>query len=79
MVDRGSTVAEDLYDSTSSNGTPSPINSFAARNASASRPSYVAPPTQLTANPVRPADAASRSSASIWPRSSCDQGGPARP
>src|SRR3954451_4380412 len=73
MVDNGSTVAEDLYDSMRLNGTPVSRSLSAARNASARRASYVGPPTQFTANPVRPADAASRSSAWIWPGSSCDQ------
>src|SRR3954452_17550725 len=72
MVDSGNTFAEALYESTRLNDTPSRRNVSAAPNVVASRLSYVAPPAQFTANPVRPADAASRSSVSICPGSSCD-------
>src|SRR3954462_6680783 len=72
MVDSGSTVAEDLYDRTRLNGIPWFRRSFAPRNAAAKRASYVGPPTQFTAKPVKPAEAAWRSSDSIWPGSSCD-------
>ena len=65
IVDSGSFVAEDLYDSTRLNGIPSPRSRSAARNAAANRESYVGPPTQFTANPVSPAAAACRSSDAI--------------